>query len=252
MKYLTTNLNEIPWVSHGFFTRAGGTSEGIYASLNCGPGSGDDLDCVRANRAKVAGALGVENVVTLWQVHSARVVNVTRALPREELPQGDALVTATPGLGIGILTADCAPVLFASGKDRVVGAAHAGWKGALGGVLEATVGEMKKLGARDIEAALGPCIGPNSYEVGGDFPAPFLAQDKKNEVFFTRAQKPGHFMFDLPAYTAARLKAAGVAVVHDVRQDTLANEQAYFSYRRACLRGEKSYGRQLSAIAVSG
>jgi YfiH family protein len=251
VKRLTTSLKDIPWVRHGFFTRQGGVSAGIFDSLNCGPGSGDDAASVAENRARVARELGVGDLVTLWQVHSADVVIVDK--PLKDRPQADALVTAQPNLAIAVLTADCAPVLFASRKDKIVAATHAGWKGAVGGVLEATIERMKSVGVNpaDISAAIGPCIGPKSYEVGADFLAPFLALDKANEKFFRKAEKSGHMMFDLPAYVAHRLRLAGITQIEDTRQDTLADEKSYFSYRRSCIRGEKDYGRQISVIAIA-
>lgn len=254
MKFLTTDIENIDWVSHGFFTRAGGVSGGIYGSLNCALTSNDAPGHVRANRAKVAEALGLDpgGIVTLKQVHSARAMHVTKVLSREETPEADALVTDQPGIGIAVLTADCAPVLFAAKDARVVGAAHAGWKGAVTGILEATVAAMGELGVApaNIVAAIGPCIGPQSYEVSEGFEKPFLAQDAANARFFSPAAKPGHIMFDLPGYTAARLSRLGVGAVIDVRQDTLANEDAFFSYRRACLNKEPDYGRQISVIAI--
>jgi YfiH family protein len=221
VKYLTTHLEDIPWVRHGFFTRVGGTGEGLYGSLNCGWGSGDDLDRVRANRAKVAEAIGVapQNLINLKQTHSNTVVTATAPWTREEMPEGDAIVTTVPGIGVGVLTADCAPVLFASKKHKIVAAAHAGWKGAIGGILEQTVAAMKKLGAdpAEISASIGPCIGPQSYEVSDSFKAPFLEQDKANARFFRAAEKPGHLIFDLPGYVSHRLKSAGVGTVYDTR-----------------------------------
>jgi len=254
MKFLTTDLEKMKWLKHGFFTRIGGMSEGVYAGLNCAFSSQDKPDHIRANRAKVAEMLDIdpENIITLKQVHSAKVVVVTKAFGKAPPPEADALVTATPGLGLAVLTADCAPVLFAARKEKIIGAAHAGWKGAIGGVMEATIAEMEKLGAKkeNIVAAIGPCIGPQSYEVGADFQKPFLDQDADHVKFFKPAAKEGHLIFDLPGYVAHRLTRAGVSVVYDTQQDTLPNEQAYFSYRRACQRGEADYGRQLSVIAL--
>jgi YfiH family protein len=251
MKYLKTPLEDIPWVRHGFFTRQGGESGGIYASLNCGPGSGDNKDHVRANREKVAAEIGAESVLTLNQVHSATAITVTKPWEGDR-PTGDALVTAVAGLGVAALTADCGPVLLASKKDKVVAAAHAGWKGAIGGVLEAAIEEMKKCGARpgDIVAAIGPCIGPASYEVSADFNKPFMELDRDNARFFRKAERPGHLIFDLPGYIAHRLKAAGVAEIHDTRRDTLADAENYFSYRRSTLKKEPDYGRQISVISI--
>jgi YfiH family protein len=251
MKYLTTPLNTIPWLRHGFFTRRDGVSNGIYASLNCGPGSGDKKENVFANRARVAQSIEIsaDNMPVLAQIHSAAAVSVARAWRYEDRPEADAAVTDTPGIGVSVLTADCAPVLFASKKDKIVGAAHAGWKGAVGGVLEATVAKMN-CDPADIVAAIGPCIGPKSYEVSADFKIPFLAQDQANERFFKEAERAGHLYFDLPAYVGCRLRLCGVGEVHDTGQDTLADEASYFSYRRTCHRKEPDYGRQISIIAI--
>jgi hypothetical protein len=193
-----------------------------------------------------------ENLLTLDQRHTSDAVRVTAAWTRENLPIADALVTAAAGFGMGVLTADCVPVLFASKKDKIVGAAHAGWKGAITGVLEAAVGEMEALGAKvsDIAAAIGPCIGPQSYEVSEDFSKPFLAQGSEHARFFMPAARPGHLMFNLSGYVMHRLTAAGIETVYDTQQDTLPQEDVYFSYRRSCLRGESDYGRQISIISI--
>ncbi|MBI1214827.1 MAG: peptidoglycan editing factor PgeF [Alphaproteobacteria bacterium] len=257
MKFLTTGLDDIKWVSHGFFTRLGGASEGLYDSLNCALSSGDAPERVRANRAKVAEVLDLdpENIITLKQVHSANVITVDKPWDsRAKTPEADALVTDRPGLGIAVLTADCAPVLFASKKDKIVGAAHAGWKGALHGVLEATVAQMSVLGAKpsDIVAAIGPCIGPQSYEVSEGFDAPFIEQDAENAKFFKPAENPGHLVFDLPGYAASRLEALGIETVLDTKRDTLTGEDVFFSYRRSTKRKEPDYGRQISVIALKG
>ncbi len=254
MKYLTTDLEEIPWVRHGFFTRVGGVSSGLYSSLNCGLKTADGQTNVRENRALAAQRMELppEKLLIAKQVHGIKVVTVTKPWAFGDSPEGDAMVTAERGIGLGILTADCAPVLFAAKKDKIIGACHAGWKGAVGGILEATVEAMKKLGAKpeNIEAALGPCIGPNSYEVKDDFTAPFLAQDKTNAKFFKPSLKPGHQIFDLPGYVTHRLHLQGVKTVHDTRQDTLTNESAFFSNRRAFLRSEKGFGLQISIIGM--
>lgn len=255
MKYLTTELENISGVRHGFFTRNGGVSEGIYTSLNCAWGSQDKPENVRENRARVAATLGLapENLLTLSQVHSARAVTVAAGWSRENIPEGDALVTDRPGFGLAVLTADCIPLLFAARRGNVVGAAHAGWKGALGGILEATVGAMQALGAEpgDIVAAIGPCIGPTSYEVSAAFREPFLVQDRENGRFFRPAARDGHLMFDLPGYAMHRLEGIGLAAVYDTRQDTLPAEGVYFSYRRTTQHDEKDYGRQISVISIS-
>lgn len=254
MRFLTTDLEKIKYLRHGFFTRIGGASGGVFSGMNCAFSSGDDPEMIAMNRAKVAEALDVapENLLTLKQVHSARVVTVSQSWTHDTAPQADALVTDRKGVALGILTADCAPVLLADTQKRIIGAAHAGWKGAIGGVLEATIAAMEKLGAArgDIAAAIGPCIGPQSYEVSLDFKKPFIEQSADNEVFFSPSAKDGHLIFDLPAYTAQRLRLAGLSAIYDTRQDTLPNEAAFFSYRRTCLRGEKDYGRQISAIVI--
>lgn len=253
MTFLTTDLEKIKYVRHGFFTRQGGSSGGIYESLNCAFSSGDDKDAVRQNREKVAEALKLEpdKIVTVYQVHSAKVVTVNEPWARDKAPEADALITDKRGIGLAVLTADCAPILFASKNNKVVAAAHAGWKGALSGIAEETVRHFSHFGVApaDVVAAIGPCIGPQSYEVKEEFRQPFLEQDKANAQFFSPA-KPGHLIFDLPGYIGGRLKMLGVGTVINTRQDTLANEGAFFSYRRTTLRGEKDYGRQISVIAI--
>ncbi|HMB78012.1 MAG TPA: peptidoglycan editing factor PgeF [Kiloniellaceae bacterium] len=247
-------LNGLDAVRHAFFGREGGVSEGLYASLNCGFGSGDDKAKVAENRRRAAAELELpaDRLITLYQVHSPKVIEVTTPWTPGEAPQADALVTRTAGLALGILTADCVPVLLADPKARVVGAAHAGWKGALGGVLEATVQAMTALGATadGIRAGIGPAIGQRSYEVGPEFPAPFLAQCEKNADFFCRGAREGHFHFDIKGYVARRLALAGLREIQCLPCDTCAEEARFFSYRRACLRQEDDYGRDLSAIAL--
>jgi YfiH family protein len=248
-------LNEFTRIRHGFFTREGGVSEGIHASLNCGPGSKDDPAKVAENRRRAMALLDLDPsaLATLYQCHTADVVVVEKPWADTERPQADAMVTTRPGLALGILTADCAPVLFADAKAGIVGAAHAGWKGALGGVLDNTVAAMVKLGAKplNIVAAIGPCIGQRSYEVGPEFPAPFLAEDAANSDFLAPSpRKAGHFLFDLPGYVSRKLSKLGVIEVTRVPADTLRDENRFFSYRRATLKGESDYGRQLSAIVL--
>lgn len=237
-------------VPHGFFGRRGGVSSGDLASLNCGLGSGDDPALIAENRRRAAAAILPGAALTgLYQVHGNRCVIVDAASDLAARPEADAIATRTPGVLLGILTADCVPVLFADAKAGVVGAAHAGWKGAIAGVTDATLDAMERLGAdrKSIVAAIGPCIARASYEVDDGFVARFLADDPANEHFFAAA-KPGHAMFDIAAYVAARLAAAGVATVAIGGQDSYAEEAAYFSYRRACHRGENGYGRQISVI----
>ncbi len=244
-------LNEISQIRHGFFSRNGGVSDGAYQSLNCGYGSGDAADKVSENRARAMAMLECGGgLVTAYQCHSAEVAVVEEPWAREDAPRVDALVTRRPGLALGILTADCAPVLMADAGGRAVGAAHAGWRGALGGVLEATIEAMVAIGAEreTIVAGVGPAIGQRSYEVGPEFPAPFLAQSENHGDFFYPARREGHFMFDLRGYIARRLGRAGVGRVQILPCDTCAEEDRFFSYRRSCLRGESDYGRGLSAI----
>jgi hypothetical protein len=248
-------LEDEAGVVHGFFTRRGGTSTGLYASLNAGPGSGDLRANVDANRDRAGAALGLApgRIVTAYQVHSADVAVVEAPWDLGSAPRSDGLVTRVPGLGLGILAADCAPVLLADGTARVVGAAHAGWRGALGGVIEATVAAMEALGARRarIRAAVGPCIGPRSYEVGPEFPAPFLAANPGNEVFFRAVPGSSHYLFDLGGYVAARLAEAGLAPVAPPAEDTCAEADRFFSYRRSVLNGEPDYGCNISVIALT-
>jgi len=239
-------------VPHGFLGRRGGVSTGLHAGLNVGLGSDDDPAAVLANRdlardAVLPGAV----LVTLHQVHSPDVMTVTGPIPLDARPQGDALVTDRPGLLLGVLTADCVPVLLADRQAGVVGAAHAGWKGALGGVTDATIAAMEALGAdrARIAAAIGPCIGRASYEVSEAFADPFLSEDADNARFFG-AGRPGHLMFDIAGYVAARLANAGIGRVDMLDEDTCSQPGRFFSYRRSCLRGEPGYGRQISLIGV--
>lgn len=242
-------------VRHGFFTREGGVSTGIYASLNCGWGSDDARPSVIENRARVARALGLrdDGLLSLYQVHSADVVVVEEPWDPGQGPKADAMVTTRPGLALGVLTADCAPVLFADAEAGVVAAAHAGWKGALGGVLEATVEVMQELGADRgrIAAALGPCIRQPSYEVGPEFIDRFLADDADNGHFFRPSGREGHSLFDLAGYVLTRLDRLGVGAVGDTGGDTCMDENRFFSYRRATHRREADYGRAVSAVALA-
>lgn len=247
-------LNDFTRIRHGFFTREGGVSRGVYASLNCGPGSKDDPAAVAENRRRAMALLDLppEALLTLYQAHTADVVVVSEPWAPGQAPTADAMVTNRPGLALGILTADCAPVLLADGKAGIVAAAHAGWRGALGGVLDNTVKAMVELGAKtdNIVAAMGPCIGHRSYEVGPEFPAPFLAEDKVNLDYFAPSRREGHALFDLPGYISRRLSRLGVHEVTRVPADTCRDESRFFSYRRGTLRGEADYGRQLSAIVL--
>jgi len=241
-------------IRHAFFTRHGGVSEGLFGTLNCGFGSGDAPQRVAANREIAMARLGLpaDRLVTLRQIHSAKIVIVERPWPREEAPSADGLVTSVPSVALGVLAADCAPILLHDPVARVIGAAHGGWRGALGGVVDATISRMAALGAARlrIRAAIGPCIARRSYDVGPEFPRPFIAEEPGNMRFFAPATHSGRFLFDLAAYIAHRLTRAGIATVEVVPRDTVAEKGQFFSYRRACLRGERSYGRGLSAIVL--
>jgi YfiH family protein len=243
-------LSTTPHISHGFFGRAGGVSQGIFAALNCGPGSGDVRADVVENRRRAADALARDAaLLTLYQIHSAEAVAVTAPWNIGEGPQADAMATNLPGLALGILTADCAPVLFADVEAGIIGAAHAGWKGAVGGVTDAAIAAMEALGARRerIAAAIGPCISQVNYEVGPEFRERFAPGDAR---FFVAGERSGHFRFDLEGYVAMRLTAADIAGVARLSTCTYAREDDYFSFRRATHRGEKDYGRQVSAIVL--
>lgn len=242
-------------IRHGFFTRQGGHSTGLFDSLNCGMGSGDDKQVVAKNRAVVAEKLGLapDCLLSAWQIHSPDAAVVSAPWDGEERPRVDALVTKTPGLGLGVLTADCGPVLFADPQAKVIGAAHAGWKGALTGVTARTLDVMEEQGAsrRNITAVIGPMISRAAYEVGPEFPGRFIEADAENARYFTASPRPGHYMFDLPGYLANRLRAEGVGTVVNLALCTFGDEQRFFSYRRATHRNEKDYGRLISAIALA-
>ncbi len=244
---------DVAGVRHGFFTRQGGVSSGTYASLNCGPGSRDPAENVAENRARVAEMLGVEakGLLTLFQKHSAEVVVADK--PWKAPPEADAIVTSKPGLAIGILTADCAPVLFCDAMAGVIGAAHAGWRGALSGIVEATVEAMEKLGASPerIVAAIGPAISQKAYEVGAEFVEQFVAKEPESASFFVTDEGSGEPHFDLVGYVGARLERAGVGTVADLGLCTYCEETRLFSYRRSQHHGEGDYGRQISAIVLT-
>jgi YfiH family protein len=244
-----------PAIRHAFFTRRGGVSQGLFASLNCGFGSRDDPAKVEQNRAIAAAqlALPAERLVSCHQIHGTAIVTVERPWRRAANPRADGMVTAVPGIALGVLAADCAPVLFADPAAGIIGAAHGGWRGALAGVMEATVAAMAALGAvpSRIRAGIGPCIAQPSYEVGPEFAAAFAAADQASGGFFMPAARAGHFLFDLGGYIADRLARLGLAAIERAPHDTAAEEALFFSYRRACLRGEPDYGRGLAAIALA-
>jgi YfiH family protein len=249
------SLIALPGIRHAFFTRAGGVSGGVYSSLNGGVGSDDAAHHVSENRARMAASLAVapDRLVTAYQIHSPDVVVAEKPWPSSERPRADAIVTRTPRLAIGISTADCGPVLLADGQARVIGAAHAGWRGALSGVIEATVAAMERLGADRgrVMAAAGPMIRQPNYEVGPDLIDHFLAADPGNARFFTPAARAGHAQFDLAGYIVARLADAGIRQVEDLGHCTYADPAQFYSYRRATHRAEPDYGRHVNAIALS-
>lgn len=255
MKFSASSLAAIDGVRHGFFTRQGGVSSGVYASLNCGPGSRDDAANVTENRARVAELLGAapSGLVTVFQEHSAVAVIADKPWKESKIPKADAVVTAKPGLAIGVLTADCAPVLLCDGEARVIGAAHAGWRGALSGIVEATVEAMGKLGAKPgrITAVIGPAISQKAYEVGSDFVERFLADEPESSGFFITDEGSGEPHFDLPAFVGERLARAGVGAIADLGLCTYCEETRLFSYRRSQHHGEDDYGRQISAILLA-
>jgi YfiH family protein len=247
------NIANLPRIAHGFFTRRGGVSQGGFASLNCGLGSSDDPAAVRENRARVAACLGARDVVTAHQVHSAAAVVIDAPWGMPERPRADAIVTSTPGLAVAVLSADCAPVLFADAEAGVVAAAHAGWRGAIGGVLEATLAAMERAGARRERtvAAVGPCIGQAAYEVGPEFEQEFLRHDAGNARFFRRASPESRPHFDLAGYAQRRLHQAGMSSVHTQNACTYVQANEFFSYRRSSARKEPDYGRLISAIVLT-
>jgi YfiH family protein len=249
-----SELASYPGIHHAFFTRQGGVSDGIYASLNGGLGSSDDPSRVAENRRRMAEHLGVQpdDLISVHQVHSPDVVTVEGPWTGTR-PKADGMVTRVPGLALGITTADCGPVLFADPHAGVIGAAHAGWRGAFTGVLEATIAAMEGLGARrdKIIAVLGPMISQAAYEVGPEFVARFLEADAGNTRFFAPGRKPDHAQFDLPGFIGARLEHAGIGEVVDLRLCTYSDEEKFYSFRRTTHRGEPDYGRLISAITLT-
>jgi YfiH family protein len=253
MTFASPLLAAIPGLRHAFFTREGGVSGGIYESLNAGIGSNDDPAHVAENRRRMAEQMGVApaHFLSVHQTHSSDVVVASEPWPSRSRPRADAIVTRSEGLAIGASAADCGPVLLADPNARVIGAAHAGWKGALTGIVEATVDAMEKLGAdrNGIVAAIGPLIRQQSYEVGGEFVERFIEADAENGVFFIPAAREGHAMFDLAGYIRMRLENAGVLMIDDIGVDTYSDPR-FFSYRRSVHRKEPDYGRHVHAIAL--
>lgn len=251
---IEADVLKLDGIRHGFFTRQGGVSGGIYTSLNIGLGSDDERSSVLENRGRVAGQLGIgaDRLVSPYQIHSADVITVSAPFAQDADRKADALVTATPGLAIGIATADCGPLLFADTKAGVIGAAHSGWKGAVTGILQNTVAAMEALGATrtNITAVLGPTISQGAYEVGPEFKERFLQEHPDNTRYFKPSERAEHFMFDLPAFITDKLQALGLGAVADLALCTYADEDRFFSYRRTTHRKEPDYGRQISAIAL--
>jgi YfiH family protein len=253
MKIQSAALEALPRIRHAFFTREGGVSTGIYASLNGGLGSSDDPANVKENRRRMAEALEAPDLVSCFQIHSANVIVAETSWTREDAPRADAIVTKTSKLAIGVSIADCGPVLFADGEAGVIGCAHAGWKGALTGVLEATLEKMQSLGAdrARVVAAIGPLIRQSSYEVGPEFVTRFHEADHRNIRFFAPSDREHHSLFDLPGYISMRLKKADVGTIDDLCLDTYSDEERFFSYRRTTHSGEKDYGRLVAAISLA-
>jgi hypothetical protein len=244
-----------PRIRHAFFTRHGGVSGGIYASLNGGVGSADDAAAVAENRARMAAALGVQvgNLLSLYQIHSPEIVTVEAAWRSEERPKADGMVTRLPGFALAVASADCGPVLFADAEAGVIGACHSGWKGAFTGVLEATIARMEELGAarKNIVAVLGPTIGPDAYEVGPEFLARFCGADPAHMRFFRPSRRDGHAYFDLPAFIIHGLEGAGIGKAASLGLCTYSDEARFYSFRRTTHRGEPDYGRLISAITLT-
>lgn len=249
------SLARLDRIRHAFFTREGGVSQGLYATLNGGVGSNDAPDHVAENRARMAGLLGVspDRLLSLYQIHSPEVVVAENPWARDQRPRADAVVTRIPRLAIGVSTADCGPLLFADAQAGVIGAAHAGWRGAFTGVIEATIAAMEKLGAdRDrIAAALGPTIRQANYEVGPEFAERFLAADPANAQFFSASDRADYAMFDLGGYIAARVQRAGIVNFEDLGHCTYADPDRFYSFRRSTHRSEPDYGRHINAIALT-
>jgi polyphenol oxidase len=248
-------LARLAGVRHAFFTRAGGVSNGVYASLNAGVGSNDEPLKVAENRARMAAALGVlpGRLLTCYQIHSANAVAVVAPWGPDARPRADAIVTGAVGLAVGVSTADCGPVLLADAQARVIGAAHAGWRGALAGVTDEAIAAMERLGAvrQRMVAALGPMIRQPNYETGTDVWDRFVADDPANARFFRPSTRERHFMFDLAGYVVARLAAAGIGMIEDIEACTYADPDKFFSYRRMTHRGEADYGRHINAIVLT-
>ncbi len=255
MKVQSPLLSECAGIRHAFFTREGGVSDGIYASLNGGVGSSDETSNVAENRARMARELDVtpDRFLSAYQIHSQQVVVADAPWASDERPKADAIVTKTPGLAIGVSTADCGPLLFADAEARVIGAAHAGWRGAFTGVIENTITEMENLGARRdrIRVSLGPLIRQSNYEVSQDFVDQFLRENERHARFFSVGDRAGHAMFDLPGFIELRIEQSGIVGFQDLGLCTYADPDRFYSYRRATHRAEPDYGRHINAIVLT-
>ena len=247
-------LEALSRVQHGFLTREGGVSKGPYASLNCGSANGDDSDCVTENRQRAVLAVDddASSLCTARQVHGTDAIIVETAWAADQSPQADALITNRPGIALGVTSADCAPVLIADSGAGIIAAVHAGWRGALAGVVDSTVAAMVKLGGNPdrMVAAVGPCIAQQSYEVGAEFPAPFLEQNATNQRFFVPADTETRFRFDLSGYVCSRISKIGVLSIDPLGLDTCADEARFFSYRRARQQSETVFGLGISIISL--
>lgn len=253
---LTSSVLNNSSFKHAFFTRENGVSKGIYEGLNCGAGSNDDPADVIENKRRAATVLGVpaDSLFTLYQIHSAEVITIDGDTDPNTRVKADAMVSKTPGAALGILTADCVPILFADAANKVIGAAHSGWKGSLANISANVINAMTELGAQreNIRAAIGPAIQQNSYEVGPEFSAPFLKVDADNQQFFNPSVRDGHQMFDLTGFVKKQLEGENIQAVDLINRDTCSEEDLFFSYRRMYHKKEADYGRQLSAIALQG
>lgn len=253
MMIQSRKLGALKQIRHAFFTRQGGVSEGVYASLNGGIGSNDDTVSVHENRRRMSEAIGAEHIITCYQIHSADVVVASKAWGREGAARADGIVTRAKRLAVGASAADCGPLLLADAEAGIVAAAHAGWKGALGGIAEATIAKMEGLGAsrRNIVAAIGPLIRQQSYEVGPEFVKRFRDADPALGKFFIPSSRDGYSMFDLPGLIVARLTDAGIGEIDDLGLDTYSDEKRFYSYRRSVHRNEPDYGRLIAAICLA-
>lgn len=250
------NIENQLGISHGFFTRNGGASEGIYKSLNAGGrGTGDKIEYVDENRKRIADKFKIpsQNLLNLYQIHSDKVIRVSQIWDIDNRPEGDAMVTNKPGIALGILTADCVPILFADPVNKIIGAAHAGWKGVIGGIIENTILAMEEIGSRrkNILAAIGPAIGRDSYEVGREFKQKFISQSPSYEKYFSDSQKAEHYMFDIKQSAYDKLANCEINAINMLTNDTYVEEERFFSYRRSTHKNEPDYGRQISVIMLT-